>query len=186
MTKSTPLEIARHIVTEARQERTRLRRGRPTRQSRSPHPAAPPADAGAAMQVVVGIDGSDGSRRALMWAAREAQVHDGHLTVCWTGPLLASSAPTGEGEAGGAHGSGDRNEDEIVAAIAEAAPGLQPELRAAPIVLGSRVQELVELSARADLLVVARPHEWHLSRQSPATATRRVINQAQCPVLLVP
>ncbi len=186
VTKSTPLEIARHIVTEARRERIRLRRGPPTRHSRSPHPAAPPADTGAPMHVVVGVDGSEGSRRALMWAAREAHVHDGRLTVCWTGPSLASSAPTGQGEAGFGHDSGDRIEEELGAVIAAAAPGLQPDLRTAPVALGARAQELVELSGSADLLVVARPREWHLSRQSPATVTRRVINQARCSVLLVP
>ena len=46
-------------------------------------------------RIVVGVDGSDNSRRALEWAIREARVHQAQLSVvsAWTIPSVVLSSP---------------------------------------------------------------------------------------------
>jgi nucleotide-binding universal stress UspA family protein len=134
------------------------------------------------VRVVVGVDGSDASHRALALAAREAKAHGGRLTVCWTGPVTDSLLP---GEPASARGSLDRIEDELIALVAAAAPDLDPEVRMVPAVIGSKPDELAALACSADLLVVARPYERNLPRQSVGEM-RRMIRHASCPVMLVP
>jgi len=43
--------------------------------------------------IVVGIDGSEGSRHALEWAVTEAQLRQAHLDIvsCWEYPMLIAS-----------------------------------------------------------------------------------------------
>jgi nucleotide-binding universal stress UspA family protein len=135
------------------------------------------------VRVVVGVDGSDASRRALTFAAREANAHGGRLTVCWTGPAIDSTVATGEPAS--ARSSVDRIEEELLAVVAAAAPDLDPDLRMVPAVLEARPYELAELARTADLLVVARPSGHHVTRQSSGEM-RRLIRQAGCPVMLVP
>jgi nucleotide-binding universal stress UspA family protein len=169
--------MARHIVSEAHRERVRLRRTRPPRvmapAQRSPAPEK------TALQVVVGVDGSDGSRRAPAWAAREASAHGGRLTACWTGHVA------GSGAAGSARSGSDSIEDELVAVVACSAPSLDRD-RQQFLVLGPVLEELVALADHADLLVVARPHEHHFAVSPSGAVTRRVIDQCSCPVLLIP
>jgi nucleotide-binding universal stress UspA family protein len=183
-TKANALAIARHIVGEARRERVRARRARPKARSTRSRQASPPAVQDRALHVVVGVDGSGGSRRALTWAAREAMAHDGWLTVCWTGHLPLSSA-TGPSGASSAHGEGDRIVDELVATVAEVAPELE-RAHQQFVVLGPATQELVGIADKADLLVMAKPHDRHFAVQPSAAVTRRVITQSTCRVLLVP
>lgn len=185
-TKPSPLEIARHIVTQAHRERVRLRRMAHTRVVPGDSVLPVAREEGAQLRVVVGVDESDASRRALTWAAREAKAHSGHLTVCWTGPARSSATPTGPGPASSAHGDLDRIEDEILAVVAAAAPDLDPDVRLVPAVLEAKADELADLARDADLLVVARPYQRYLSRQAAASVTRRLVNHAGCPVLLVP
>ena len=135
--------------------------------------------------MVVGVDGSDASRRALTFAAREANAHGGQLTVCWTGPAADSAVPVDAGEPASARSSLDRIEEELLAVVAAAAPDVDPDVRMVPAVLGARPDELAKLARSADLLVLARPAERHLTRQS-AGEVRRLIRQAGCPVMLVP
>jgi nucleotide-binding universal stress UspA family protein len=48
-------------------------------------------------QVVVGVDGSEDSRRALQWASEEASEHGAELLVVssWTQPLLLPTPHSG-------------------------------------------------------------------------------------------
>ncbi|HEX4016690.1 MAG TPA: universal stress protein [Frankiaceae bacterium] len=110
------------------------------------------------MHVVVAVDGSAASRRALTWAGREAFAHHGRLTVCWTGHISGPS---------------------------EAIPDLEPDCQQF-LVLGSALEDLVEVARLADLLVVGRPHERHFAVSPSGALARRVISQCGCPMLLVP
>ncbi len=182
--RSTPLAIARHIVSEAHRERVRLRRLRPRRTSAAPQEPASPVRSDSPLRVLVGVDHSDSSRRALRWAAREAAQHHGRLTVCWIG-TVPLSAPDGQADASSARGFGDSIDDELAAAVAETAPDLDPA-RQQILVLGPRLQELLELARSCDLLVMARPQERYFAVLPSAAVTRRLLSQAGCPVLLVP
>jgi hypothetical protein len=166
--------VARHLITQAHRERVRLRRSRYVSPAPGPVPAPRAAQDQAPVRVVVGVDGSDASRRALTFAAREANAHGGRLTVCWTGPAPESTVPVAAGEPASARSSLDRIEEELLAVVAAAAPELDPDLRMVPAIFGARPDELAELARSADLLVVARPY------------ARRLIRQAGCPVMLVP
>lgn len=182
--RPTPLEVARHMVSEAHRERVRLRRLRPRRVSPTPRMAAPRAPRHG-MLVVVGVDLSDSSRRALEWAAREAQSHHGRLTACWTGRLPASTTTVGGGKPGSARSDLDKVEEDLLALIAQWAPDLEPEVRLGASVVEAGADELLELSRNADLLVLACSNDGHWGRPS-AVNVRRVVGRANCPVVLVP
>ena len=182
--KSTALAIARHIVSEARRERVGLRRARPRSLSTAPHDRAIPVATESPMRILVGVDGSASARRALIWAAREARQHHGRLTVCWTG-TVPSAPPPGPADGGCAHGARVRIEDELTAAVAETTPDLDPRQQQF-VVLGPRLEDVLDLARDADLLVMARPHDRHFAVQPGAAVTRRLTNQSTCPVLLVP
>ncbi len=181
--RQTPFEIARHIVSEAHRERVRLRALRPPRVEPASRAAAAPA--GGRIHVVVGVDLSDGSRRALTWAAREAMAHQGSLTACWTGRLPASALSGGPDEPASARSDLDKIEEDLRAEIAEAAPDLVADVRVGPAVVEAGADELLELASGADLLVLACSSEGHWGRPSPVNV-RRVIGRATCPVVLVP
>ena len=141
----------------------------------------------ALVRVVVGVDGvTDASRRALTFAAREAErswwTADGLLDG--TGGRLPRCRSRAASPAS-ARSSLDRIEEELLAVVAAAAPDVDPDVRMVSAVLGARPDELAELARSADLLVLARPAERHLTRQS-AGEVRRLIRRAGCPVMLVP
>ena len=182
--RPTPLEVARHMVSEAHRERVRLRRLRPRRTSPTPRMSAP-ASPRHGMLVVVGVDLSDSSRRALEWAAREAQWHHGRLTACWTGRLPAATTSAGSGQLGSARSDLDKIEDDLLALIAQWAPDLDPVIRLGESAVEAGADELLELSRNADLLVLACSNDGHWGRPS-AVNVRRIVGRASCPVVLVP
>jgi nucleotide-binding universal stress UspA family protein len=184
-TKATPFEVARHLITQAHRERVRLRRSKFGLPTPGPIPVPRAAQDGAPVRVVVGVDGSDASRRALNFAAREASAHGGLLTVCWTGAEIESAGSSAGSQPASARGDLDRIEEELLAVVAAAAPYLDPDVRMVPSVLGAKPDELADFARSADLLVLARPYERHLSRQSLGEM-RRLIRHARCPVMLVP
>src|SRR5215471_20489505 len=108
--------------------------------------------------ILVGIDGSDNSRKALEWAVREAGVRGTSLTVLavhqvatnyWTGSpeKYASDAPETEAVRQAAEDAVQK----AVSQVGEPAP-TSITVRA---VTGVAAHELVNASADADLLVVA-------------------------------
>ena len=129
--------------------------------------------------IVVGVDGSEHSRRALEWAIREAGLRGAPLTVLAV-HQVASNYWTGSAE----HYAADRPETEAVRKAAEDAvqqavsqagePG--PASVTVRAVSGLPAQELVTASADADLVVAGGP--THVHGMSRAQSRKAAVDAA--------
>jgi nucleotide-binding universal stress UspA family protein len=136
--------------------------------------------------ILVGVDGSRGSRKALTWAAAEAADHGADLVVVhvWERTLPPASGnpsvpdhratETSEGAAG-----------ELVQIIKEEL-GEDPPVVAQPRVKRGRAAEvLIEESAGADLLVVGTRGHGGFAGLLLGSVSQHVAAYAQCPVTVV-
>src|SRR5688500_15493184 len=105
-------------------------------------------------KIVVGIDGSAGARRALRWAADEAELRGGGLTVVHTWQLpYVLATPCGTVPIGANQPEANVQADvhAMIDAAEQAAPAIVIER---VVTAGSPAAELIAAAADADLLVV--------------------------------
>lgn len=139
--------------------------------------------------VIVGVDGSQNSLRALNWAIREAGSHGTALTVLAVHEV-ASNYWTGSPEQYPA----DRSLTETMRASAEEAVQKAVSQAGEPspssvtvrAVSGLAAQELVTASADADLVVVGARGGGRFSKMLPGSVTSRVVAHSACPVVVIP
>lgn len=137
-------------------------------------------------KIVVGIDSSEGSRRALAWAVAEGRlrgatveaVHAWHLSVLVTSPLGAVPIDTGELEA-----SARKEFDGAVDAVD--ATGL-PEPIVRTFVTGNPADVLVGAAAGADLIVVGSRGRGGFAGLLLGSVSQQVTHHAPCPVVVIP
>jgi nucleotide-binding universal stress UspA family protein len=136
--------------------------------------------------ILVGVDGSRGSRKALTWAAAEAADHGADLVVLhvWERRLLPPagnpSVPTGDipDESQGAA-------EDLIQVIKEEL-GEDPPVLAQPRVKQGRPAEvLIEESAGANLLVVGTRGHGGFAGLVLGSVSQHVAAYAQCPVTVV-
>jgi nucleotide-binding universal stress UspA family protein len=141
-------------------------------------------------RIVVGVDGSHGSRAALEWAIREAQVHASsvHILVAWQYPQTTSSSAWGLGM----DPSLDVQEA-VAAASAEAASRLGLKASAQGDVAttweaieGNPARALLAASEDADLLVVGSRGHGAFVGALLGSVSHQVVAHARCPVVVVP
>ena len=141
-------------------------------------------------RIVVGLDGSDGSWRALRWALGEACHRRANVEIitCWHAPYLASGYGFGyltpedmstdaRGQLDNALAAFDR-EIELVRG-----DGLTVEGR---LLEGPAGPTLETESKGADLLVVGRRGHNPIARWLLGSVSRHVTAHATCPVVVVP
>jgi len=139
--------------------------------------------------ITVGIDGSDGARRALGWAMKEAAAHHAPLTVVtvhevaasgWTGnPVILSPDEAAVEKARLAA-------EESVAKAAAQLGESQPPSVTVRAVNGFAARELIEASREADLLVVGSRGSGGFARLMVGSVSDQVVHHAYCPVVVVP
>lgn len=133
-------------------------------------------------QILIGYDGSDESRRALRWAAREAQLRKMPLTTChvWHWPLaLAPSGP----EIMETFRLMSEHTAESGAIIARGvAPGLTVSGRA---VRGPVAETLLGLSGKAEMLVVGHRGNEGFDGLLVGSVAARLAAHAYCPLVVV-
>jgi len=136
-------------------------------------------------RVVVGIDGSDGSQRALRWAVEEAGrrgaelevVHVWHLPYAGGYPYFAGAIDLGVFE-----NDARAILDRAVATVdATAVPAVEPVL-----VQGGAAWALVEAAKGADLLVVGSRGRGGFAGLLLGSVSQHVAAHAPCPVVVVP
>ena len=135
--------------------------------------------------IVVGVDGSPGSRRALRWAVGEADRSDAELSAVtvWTwdgleGPMLAATDPTTQRE------HAERvSAHEVGTAVAEHGA---PVRVTRTVVEGHPVHELLDASRQARLLVVGGSGHGRLHRTALGSISAECARRARCPVVVVP
>ncbi|WIM92954.1 universal stress protein [Actinoplanes oblitus] len=135
--------------------------------------------------IVVGVDGSDGSRRALDWAAGEAADRDTAVRAVmawyWDGveaDVLTATSPEEQRR----HASQvlHRQVQEVIAARGTHLP------ITAELVEGSPAAVLTTAARGADLLVLGSHGHGRLRHSVLGSVSEAVIRKATCPVVVVP
>lgn len=134
-------------------------------------------------RIVVGVDGSETSVRALRWAARQAERTGATVEVlaCWEWPsssgwgmpLPADYRPDRDAEAA---------LDDIVATARAAHPGVRFDPQ---VVEGHPARVLVEASSGADLLVVGSRGHGEFAGMLLGSVSQHCVTDAHCPVLVL-
>lgn len=136
--------------------------------------------------ILVGVDGSPGSRTALTWAAAEAADHSADLVVLdvWEPTLLPSMGSGGVPPAG-VQESGQGATENLLEVIREEL-GENPTMLVQPRVKqGNPAEVLIEESAEADLLVVGTRGHGGFAGLVLGSVSQHVAAYAKCPVTVV-
>jgi nucleotide-binding universal stress UspA family protein len=134
--------------------------------------------------IAVGIDGSDGSRRALRWAVDEARLRRCAVVAATVWPPRGTATPLDEaGAADARRGAGEAQRHVIDSVLRDIdhAPPVSYEL-----LHGDAVEVLVHLSSRAQLLIVGAHGTASLRHAALGSVSEACASQAACPVVVVP
>jgi nucleotide-binding universal stress UspA family protein len=138
--------------------------------------------------IIVGVDGSGHSQRALEWAMREAGLRHAPLTVLtvhetyrgwFGGPVINPEDAEQTGKAGA---MAQAETDEVLARL----DGPQPESVKVLAVHGFPVEELIKAGEHADMIVLGSRGAGGFARLTMGSVTTQVAHHASCPVLIVP
>jgi nucleotide-binding universal stress UspA family protein len=138
--------------------------------------------------IIVGVDGSGHSQRALEWAMHEAAVHQVPLTV-----LTVNEAVRGYYSSMAVYADDPvRTEDARKLAQAETDEVLarldepRPASVTVKAVHGFVVEELIDAGKDADMIVVGSRGAGGFTRLMMGSVAAQVAQHAHCPVLIVP
>ncbi len=137
-----------------------------------------------AQRIVVGVDGSQGSRQALLWARDEAKVRGGTITavIAWSPapmavggglpPRIPDTAPDDS-----AREVPDLTVDEVLG------PDASVERR---VEHGNAARILIDLSDGADLIVVGGRGKGGFASAVHGSVSQQVAQHSHCPVVVLP
>ena len=141
--------------------------------------------------IIVGIDGSGHSRRALQWAMREAAIRRAPLTVltvhqvvvgCWGRAVVyLEDYPLAEC----ARRAAQQEVDDMLADLAGLAES-GPQTVTVKVVSGAPVEELIAASRTADLLVLGSRGAGGFARLLIGSIAFQVADHAHCPLVIIP
>jgi nucleotide-binding universal stress UspA family protein len=142
--------------------------------------------------IIVGVDGSGHSRRALRWAMQEAVLRHVPLTV-----MTARRDPVRPATTiyWGLHTSPENRDTEDLAAqkalrefvdkLASEIGGTVPEVTVS-VATGNPAEELIKASRDADLLVLGSRGLGGFGRLMMGSVSSQVMRHAACPVAIIP
>jgi nucleotide-binding universal stress UspA family protein len=136
--------------------------------------------------IVVGADGSPGSKIAVEFAAREAAAHGAALRIvsAWeVPPAVLSSDGVAPDIYQNFENEARRIASEAAARVAELESSVPREER---VVEGHPGNVLVEQSETADLVVIGRRGHGALTEFLLGSTSHQVADHARCPVVIVP
>ena len=139
-------------------------------------------------RIVVGIDGSQGARRALEWAVGEATLRDAHLVVihAWLEP--AAVAVGSVITAGGVEP--EVFEDTAWRTVTDLLAGVDtnglPQGLETHVVSGAPARALLEAAEGADLVVVGSRGLGGFTGLLLGSVSQQVAHHATCPVVIIP
>ena len=138
--------------------------------------------------IIVGVDGSGHSQRALEWAAREAALRQAPLTVLTVHQAIAGYAggavdyPGDNAATEHAREAAQTETDKVLEAIGDQRPA-NVTVRA---VNGLPAEELIRASADADIVVLASRGIGGFARLLMGSVSDQVTHHAKCPVVIIP
>jgi nucleotide-binding universal stress UspA family protein len=140
-------------------------------------------------RIVVGIDGSHHSTRALEWALKEAAAQQAPLTVLTVHSVPASpwtgSPVVGERDADAQEQMLKAAEELTQKAASELGEG-QPDSVTVRAINGFPAEALIEVSKDVDLVVVGSRGAGGFARLMMGSVSSQVVGHAHCPVVVVP
>jgi nucleotide-binding universal stress UspA family protein len=136
--------------------------------------------------IVVGVDGSPSSRKALTWAAAEAADHGADLVVLnvWEHTLLPPAGTVSVSEHYVPEPS-QRTAEELLQVIKEELGENPPVLVKPQVKQGRPAKVLIEESAAANLLVVGERGHGGFAGLVLGSVSQHVAAYAKCPVTVV-
>jgi nucleotide-binding universal stress UspA family protein len=139
--------------------------------------------------IVVGVDGSHHSTRALEWALKEAALEHAPLTVLtvhtvpaspWTGnPVLMGGDPEDQEKMLQAA-------EELTRKVTNQLGGSVPDSITVRAITGFPSQALIDASRDADLVVLGSRGAGGFAKLMVGSVTNQVVEHAHCPVVVVP
>lgn len=136
-------------------------------------------------RIVVGVDGSGASIRALTWAVNEARRRNGSVRAVTAYERIATETAQLAGL--GPEGERRRAEDILEAVVAEVRDAGNPLLPISrEVVLGEPGQRLADATADADLLVIGDHGHDRLHHAVMGSVAEKCVRYAACPVVIVP
>jgi nucleotide-binding universal stress UspA family protein len=141
-----------------------------------------------APRIVVGVDGSGHSRRALEWAMREAAVRHVPLTVITAHEISAGywgSAvvyPEDHAVAEHARRAVQLEVDKVLDELGQS----RPESVTVQVVSGTPAHELLSTARDADMIVVGSRGAGGFARLVMGSVSTQVSHRAHCPVAVIP
>ena len=134
-------------------------------------------------RIVVGVDGSPSSVRALAWAVRQGRLTGGLVDVicAWQYP-----ASYGWAMADAEPGIGELSMQTLEKAIAEVGAAAEEKARIRlHVIKQDPAQALIEAAAGADLLVVGTRGHSGITSMLLGSVSQRCVHHAPCPVVVV-
>jgi nucleotide-binding universal stress UspA family protein len=142
---------------------------------------------GGGKTVVVGVDGSEGSHRAIRWAADEAVVRGDELALVHVWEPPQAYAPMGLGAYPVDPEPIRQAADDILQGLVAEARELAPDLVVrGQLVEGAPAEALLEAARTADLLVVGSRGLGGFRSLLLGSVSQQVTHHAPCPVVIVP
>jgi nucleotide-binding universal stress UspA family protein len=138
--------------------------------------------------IIVGVDGSGHSQRALEWAMKEAAIRHVPLTVLtvheaiagWYGGVASyADDPARTLEA---REAAQAETDKVLAGL----DGPHPDTVTVTAVHGFPVAELISAGQDADMIVLGSRGAGGFARLVMGSVSSQVVQHAHCPVLIIP
>lgn len=138
-------------------------------------------------RIVVGVDGSDGSRAALQWALAQAAATGGEVdAVLAYDTSLAWIDIGSEYQTVMVKGAADKAQREIDAVV-DALDTRSLGVTARPVIVeGTPADALIEAARGADLLVVGNRGRGGFTGLLLGSVSQRCVERSACPVVVVP
>jgi nucleotide-binding universal stress UspA family protein len=140
--------------------------------------------------IVVGIDGSEHSRRALRWAVREAALRQAALTVLTVNRAVAGTftgnAVAYPGDAELARSAHNAARQETLGVLSAVDADDRPPAVTVHAMTGLPAEELIQASLEAELIVIGSRGAGRLRRLVHGSVSNQVSQHARCPVVVIP
>jgi nucleotide-binding universal stress UspA family protein len=139
-------------------------------------------------RIVVGVDGSLGSKSALRWAMTQAQLTGAKVEAvsCWQDPVMwaYTYGVPALYDTGDLAGSAEKALAETVAEVARQQG--QPADVLSRVVQGHPAEVLIKVASGADLLVVGSRGHGTFAGIMLGSVSQHCVQHAPCPVVVVP
>jgi nucleotide-binding universal stress UspA family protein len=136
-------------------------------------------------RIVVGVDGSEGSAKALRWAAREARLHDWSIHLIHSGSVPYVEYPDlGYIDPGPFDAAARAVLDDAIATLAEFEPAAS--ISKASVMHDDAATALLTVADGAELLVVGSRGHGGFARLLLGSVSQRCVDHAPCPTAVIP